>query len=346
MIPGTTTWEADSIEIKEIGEHPKFFNEYQQATSVINLINFKNLHVNKSDKKEPIRIDGHSFLATLHHFYHHSVVDMMGTFYFIKKEVPELKCYFNSICKTLPVWRKSSLDKSVSSYSEYLKYNPFGFRDKNPEFNQHEFINDLVDIFSEDKQIHCISRDYIIFENFYLLIELPTAIASTSYEGTRDIHGLSKYLMSVCFDKPLPKKIYISRQKNNLRYKKELELKPEVSDQSNPIIRVYKNENYVEDYFNSIGYHSVVLEGMPMRDQLNIFHNATHVAGLNGSGFVNLLASKPGTKVIELDLIPNYQNKFNYESLYRFKEFEYNVYRNHSMDMENVIEGLSLIKEI
>lgn len=343
---GETKWEAEGVEVKEIGEYQTSLDPLAHTTSIINLIKFKNVHINKNDNKEPIYIQGNSFISTLHHFYHHSLVDMLGTFFMVKKYVPDLNCYFNSIAKQPPLWRKNKLDRSIESYLEYLKYNPFGFKIEDPEINQHEFINDLVNLFSADKKIHCLVTDYIIFENLYLLIELPTPIAGTSYSATRDFTGLSQALMESCTNKDLPKKIYISRQKNNLRYKKELEMKRELSDQANSIIRVYNNEKHVEDYFNSIGYVSVTLEGIPMKDQINIFYNATHVAGLNGSGLVNLMASKSGTRVIELDLINNYQNKFNYETLYNFKDFEYTVYRNHSDNIDDVIAGLSLIKDI
>lgn len=338
-------WDCDGVEIQEIGEvvsrDVNAFNEI----SVLHIVKFKNLKINGDSKKKQIVIKGDSFLSTLHYFYHHSVIDMLGVYFLIKSYVPDLKCYFNSMYGKYPMWRKNFDDRSVESYLDYLKSNPFGRKDDSSDINFHEYTKDLVNIFSEDKNIYTTEVDNIMFENFYIISELPTGFAETAYTSTRNIKGLSTFVSSICTETQ-SNKIFISRKLNNQRYSKEISAFPTEDPQSNQMIRRFDQEHLIEDYFNSIGYKSVTLEGMPMLEQFNLFHNATHVAGLNGSGFVNLIAAKDKTNIIELNLIKDYVNRFSYKRLFEFKDFNYIEYNNVSNDIDSIINELKLIKDI
>ena len=84
--------------------------------------------------------------------------------------------------------------------------------------------------------------------------------------------SLSKYLKA---DKDSYKKIYISREDVNKMWSS---LAPS---------RSYPQEQTLIDYFISQGYNKVVLTDYGYIDQINILLNATHVAGLTGSGLFN-----------------------------------------------------------
>jgi hypothetical protein len=338
-------WKADGVEIQEIGHVDGRAERPINETAISHIVRFKNLKINPDSKRKPIFFEGNSFLATLHYFYHHTILDMMGEYFFIKAHVSDLKCYFNSLMAKSPEWRDNFEDRSVDTYLNYLKKYPFGANQYN-ETNYHEFTRDLVNIFSPDKQIYTTESDSLIFENFYIVVDLPTPFAGKSYPQNRDIESLSIHLSELCEDKDLPKKIYVSRQMNNIRYKNELKQQPTQNPQANARIRVFEKENLIEEYFNSIGYQSVILEGMSMLDQLNLFYNATHIAGLNGSAWVNLLASKEKTNIIELNLIDGYANKFNYKNLYNFKNFNFIDYHNVSGNVEEIIKELNFVKDI
>ena len=48
------------------------------------------------------------------------------------------------------------------------------------------------------------------------------------------------------------------------------------------------------------GWETVTLEDLPIREQVNVFAQATHVLSTHGAGLVNTLWCKEGTKVIEI----------------------------------------------
>jgi hypothetical protein len=335
-------WECDGIETQEIGpiwgRDVPFLNE----TSMLYIIKFKNLRLNPHNGKEQIVIKGNSFLATLHYYYYHSFIDMMGKYAFLKHHVPDLKCYFNSMFGKNPVWRNKFEDRSVDSYLQYLKYNPFGIQNFNSEINYHEFTKDLVDIFSEDKKIYTIESDNMLFENFYVVSEMPTGFSGTSIDKITNIEYLSSMILK--FLKPSLKKnkIFISRKINNDRYKNNLNAFP--NTKADVEDRLFEEEK-IEKYFNSIGYKSVVLEGMPLIKQFNLFYNATHVVGLSGSGLVNLIASEKNTRVIELSLIESYRNRTEYDHMFKFKNFNFLLYRNFSGNIDEIIKDLEGIED-
>lgn len=348
MLDKKNEWAADSVEIIEVGEVRSRENPYAHVSSISHIVKFKNLTVNPKGKlsksPDPVTIKGDSFLASLHYFYHHSILDMMATYETIKQYVPGIKCYFNSMQGEKPYWRKDINDRSLDTFMDYIKTVSFGFKN-NSDINQHEFMRDLVKIYSEDGLIYSLEADTITFENFYLLISLPTPIAE-AYSNTRNIEMLSKKMISVCNeDAASPKKIYISRKLNNKRYKDEAATFGPTVDVPNKSvdIRVYENEDKIEKYFIDNGYAPVTLEGTSMISQLNLFYNATHIAGINGSGFVNLISSKSGTRVIELDVIAKYSNPFDYKSLYEFKSLNHSVYRCHSENIDDTLEILNKI---
>ena len=50
----------------------------------------------------------------------------------------------------------------------------------------------------------------------------------------------------------------------------------------------------------NLGFTIVSLSNFSFKDQVKMFNNAKLIVGLHGSGFANLVFSKPQTKVIEL----------------------------------------------
>ena len=73
-----------------------------------------------------------------------------------------------------------------------------------------------------------------------------------------------------------------------------------------------EDNDMIENYYVEQGYHSVNFEGMAYLDQLNHIRNATHVAGLIGSGFTSLYVAKPGCQVIEILVNKKYQFTYNF----------------------------------
>jgi hypothetical protein len=63
-----------------------------------------------------------------------------------------------------------------------------------------------------------------------------------------------------------------------------------------------KDELMLEDFFKSKGYEIVFAENMNFIDQIILYSKASHIAGLKSSGFCNMIFSKPGTKIISINL--------------------------------------------
>jgi hypothetical protein len=114
-----------------------------------------------------------------------------------------------------------------------------------------------------------------------------------------------------------PEKIYISRRDATERYKK-LITSGETSDKNS--INEARERNYdetnIEDYFIAMGYTPICLEGMPYIEQMNHFYNAKTIAGLIGSGFCNIIFSKPEVELIEIHVSATFE--FSYSYLIRF----------------------------
>jgi hypothetical protein len=124
-------------------------------------------------------------------------------------------------------------------------------------------------------------------------------------------------------------KIFISKTKSDLAYKGFMKKKEELSMmysgeefllklkelqgdneynsmEFNNKIRVYENQDKVENFFKSLGYDIVYNEDIGLFDQMNMYHNATHIASINGTGCYNSIFADSDTKMFMI----NTHNKF------------------------------------
>ena len=62
------------------------------------------------------------------------------------------------------------------------------------------------------------------------------------------------------------------------------------------------NEEEVEKYLHELGFETLVLSELPLKDQVQLFTEASIVVSTMGASFVNILFSPPGTIVV--DMIP------------------------------------------
>ena len=64
--------------------------------------------------------------------------------------------------------------------------------------------------------------------------------------------------------------------------------------------RSIQNESRLMERLGSLGFQRYFLEDMSMLEQVQLFYHADTVVGPHGSGLVNLLYCKPGTRVVEI----------------------------------------------
>jgi hypothetical protein len=96
------------------------------------------------------------------------------------------------------------------------------------------------------------------------------------------------------------KKIFISRRKRS-------KLIEQFND-SGSLIR-HSPEWYhdaLESYFEGLGYSIHELSGMFVGDQVKLFYNATHIAGISGVGILNSIFCRGGTKIHSILSNPSY----------------------------------------
>ena len=95
------------------------------------------------------------------------------------------------------------------------------------------------------------------------------------------------------------------------------------SDSSSTKTRYIVNDNDVKSTLISIGFKIIVLSNLTFEEQVRTFQNARIVVGLHGAGFANIIFSRVGTKIIELqspdagDLYKNLAKtcKLNYKKI-------------------------------
>ena len=67
-----------------------------------------------------------------------------------------------------------------------------------------------------------------------------------------------------------------------------------------PSARVVANEKELLPRLLEMGFQIWSLEKMPFEEQVRLFRNAEIVVGPHGAGFTNLIFSRPGTRVVEI----------------------------------------------
>jgi len=141
-----------------------------------------------------------------------------------------------------------------------------------------------------------------------------------------------KFLKTNLLNTKLPKKIFINREHDS-------------SLENRKII----NNNEVKYFLTKLGFKSITLSNYDFKKQVEIFKNAKFVIGLHGSGFANIVFSKPGTKILEIqstksgNVISNLAKKckLNYKKI-----IEKNTSRTLNYQNSHIIVNLSKLKKL
>jgi capsular polysaccharide biosynthesis protein len=143
-----------------------------------------------------------------------------------------------------------------------------------------------------------------------------------------------KEILKKCFIKKSYNNIYISRKKV-------------INDDYTNNKRKINNEEILEEYFKSIGYEIIYLEGMPFEDQINLFYNAKKIVGMTGTNIGNSLFCQSGTLVVE---IVNAIHDYNYDRWEFHKEIGNLNYKRiilkQTQDAYDVINQLKELKDL
>jgi len=131
---------------------------------------------------------------------------------------------------------------------------------------------------------HFETDEIVVVDHPYVLKNDP----STEIQNIPD--WIIKWLRNILLKKVklkknnFPKKFYIDRSdaKSNLS-----------------LTRKISNEKKVVEVLTKNGFSSVLLGSLTFEEQVSLFNNATHIVGLHGAGFANLVFCSPKTFVLE-----------------------------------------------
>lgn len=87
------------------------------------------------------------------------------------------------------------------------------------------------------------------------------------------------------------------------------------------------NETGIMNYLEPRGFQKVILTGIPLLEQMAMFHNAEIIITVYGAALTNSLFCKPNTRIIELNT-PFLQTKKHFEDIAECFNLNYSRYIN------------------
>lgn len=332
----------ETIEIKDIGfkiEDINSLNNPKDLCPNLEIVVLKNVLIQGDIENNNIThfFSGKNYLFHFDHYFYHQLQQIVCQFDFIKKYVPDLKAvffdryantqslkaedFFNSIKDVSFIYQNTGIkDLNTHIYFEdlYRAYldeaydnNIYQLRPYNLFFEELYFITDVVTFFPEEM---FIEQNFIpvwytqkFKDNAYCVYNQMDQVSLKMHR-----ERMIKYLK---IDNSFHKKIYISREDANKRYEnvlQDLNIKHSQSYLDWIKTRIFPEEYCLTKYFKEQGYHIVNFEGMPYIQQLQTLYNATHVAGIIGSGLLNTLICNKNTQVFEIHISKPYYFSYDY----------------------------------
>jgi capsular polysaccharide biosynthesis protein len=175
----------------------------------------------------------------------------------------------------------------------------------------------------EDRLFLTTKDDYIIEATDLIVPSVPFIPSKSSiFPSWLKDFIQSTFLVGVS-DANTPERIYISRSK--------------------AAVRRIANEASLVNLLEKKGFVTLNLEELPVQSQAEIFHNAKVIIGPHGSGFTNLIFSKPNTCVIEIDhgLNDERQRSF-YKRMAQIMDCQYKGYYADLVEEENLEDDIEV----
>lgn len=271
------------LEIRPLNFNAKFEDMEVFDDGDITFYKFKNVVYGSVDKPERIRVFKGSYVPIVpspHYF--HFIKEGLGTYLHYKKHI-------NINAKVLWVdlkWDPTEYHNAQKPIQETLEiltdsgdsivFMPMNvLEDKNNEFSPVMFEEVII---GYDPAV-LVTTLFPRFDQF----------KHHNNDLVRDF--FSKFLIK---DESMPKKIYISRREVS-----EVLAKNDDKDNVSRYNEKYI-EDAIEDFYNNLGYKSINLSGMSIKDQIKYFYNASSVAGLLGAGIWNGIFADNGTEFFVL----------------------------------------------
>jgi hypothetical protein len=294
-----------------------------------NSVNIKNFSIS-NDNSQTIFIPGKTYLFSTFSPYGHSLIDIYGQYKVLQLKYPEIKPFF------------------------------FENGGKGYFFNNNKITKDLISTFNDiPSTVFDISKNNYMFEEVIMFFDMNNTFPQSFYENngiTRSLNylpfcscymgtdpcGESEYFkynyLAIdlviksfynLFSKNKEKKYFISREKYNVQYKKEIDYFSSRTDLSveeesqfyRAKIRYCEKEKEIQDIFVKNGYDVVYPEDHTLFEQIRIFSGAKDIASISGASLFNVLWCNSESSITEILAVPGYR--------YHYKEFANHIGAGH-----------------
>jgi hypothetical protein len=264
----------------------------------------ENLEFKNVKGKEPVFIPGTWFLAPRYMPYYHVVVDNIMYYEYLKLRHPELKMgqVHTQISKEID----EGLQDPFYYLIDYWKFNDLDFvvdkQKDNYIFEKVVFLPNHA-VWFDDRVVPFPFQAKFAHYGFQRLHD-PRAVI---VKKTRDVL-LSKVNTSIG-----PDKVYASRVPTvSFKIRERMEGPDQIAEKRS---RVYEEEPVIIEYFKSRGYTIVDNSALGLWEQIEMYANASSIAGISGSNIFNGIWSRPGTNIYEIHTTPFWSYTFlNYNS--------------------------------
>lgn len=283
--------------------------------SELKTIHILDYTITNNEKQENF-IPGKTFLAPVVSNYYHALVDVVGTYEFLRSIYPDIKIIF---CV-----KDTETTSTLDEYKRHMEdLKPNITKTVQEIYNPENFTVSFLDECTRFEEVIFMPTRSVWDVNRPTPLKIQDDLFSFSHE---DLVPIRVEYMKKLKEKFLPAlnvqdegKVYCSRMPYD-------ENDPDFSGYIEPVIdelnsdRVY-DEREIIKYFRSNGYKIINSEKFSMFDQFRIYAGATHAAGINGSNMFNCIFMKEGSKVFIIDT----QRWWGYEFIKYLKEFGLDV---------------------
>jgi hypothetical protein len=122
-------------------------------------------------------------------------------------------------------------------------------------------------------------------------LHMLSMLVSTTEVSLDAVNWLNKKFANVPSSLISPKRIYVSRRDANIHF--------------------VANEAQLTNVLAEYGFETLVMSGLSLADQINVFRSAEYIIGPHGAALANLAFSKPGATIIEFFFRGHYAACFN-----------------------------------
>jgi len=354
--------DCSSFSIKDMHS----LSEPKEKCPDLEVVILKNLSIETNVDNNWKHFSGKTYILHFDNYFYHQLQEIICQFDFIKKYIPDIKLMFMD--------RYSKITQNLPDlFFEEIKNWSFSYKnDFTKNINTHKYFEDFYKIYlkeAHDENIYSLANNNFTFDEVYLITDVVSFIPielfqehdftpvwktkkfiDNAYCVYSQMNPVSLKLYRerinqyVYTNDALPKKIYISREDANKRYQYVDNDKITYHSQEYrnfAKMRTYPKEHVLIEYFKNKGYEIVNFEGTSYIDQIQVLHNATHIAGLIGSGFLNILSCQPKTKIFEIHMSTKYDFAYKFVSdVFNLDHNVINLKLLNDSDPEDIIKEL------